>query len=201
MKRLTVILALITLVGIVPVFDHLSASIFKYSDREGKEHYTDSLESVPEAYRSKAVNMDKHLQKNPGFMIEPPKPKEPLGDIVKHKAMSFMSYWGDSVGSAWASTWSRTMALLVLSLVLFVFAGKIAKGLGNKHLSSVIRFALTTLVMVYLFHSYVAQISDDFINMRKNVLEVKQRADERNREMDRLIKSIVSEEERMAAGR
>jgi len=170
------------------------ASIFKYTDHNGKEHYTDLLESVPAEYRGSAVNMDEHLQKNPGFMVEPPKPKVPLSDKLKYKTMGFITFWKEAVKTPWERTWMRTMLILVICILPFIFAGKVAKSLGNKHLSSVIRISLTTIILVYFFHNYVTRIANDFVAVKRNILQVKEKADQRNREMDSLIKTIVGEE-------
>lgn len=45
-----------------------------------------------------------------------------------------------------------------------------------------------------LLHSYVTQIALDFMEMKRNVLQVKGKEDQRNMEIDGLIKSIVGKE-------
>lgn len=191
-KSLLFLIAILFFSGLF--LSQAKASIFKYTDREGSDHYTDSLESVPLKYRTSAVNLDEHLEKNSGFIQEPPRPEEPLPDRLKDRTMNFITFWKKAVKTAWKRTWMRTVLIMVTFFTLFIFAGKVAKALGNKNLSSVIRISLTTIIMVYLLHSYVTQIALDFMEMKRNVLQVKEKADQRNMEMDRLIKSIVGKE-------
>jgi hypothetical protein len=54
MMRLTAVALTLTLLTVAPVAP-ASAEIYKYTDDRGTNHYVDGLESVPQAYRSRAV--------------------------------------------------------------------------------------------------------------------------------------------------
>lgn len=63
------LLAVLLFALLAPVAGHAQASIFKYVDRNGDAHYTDSLQQVPLEYRSQARDISSQLAEMPGVQV------------------------------------------------------------------------------------------------------------------------------------
>jgi hypothetical protein len=159
------------------------ASIYRYVDREGNEHFTDSPANIPGEYRQKAEMIDERLKKDTGFMQEVRKEEEKSAVGFTERIRIFFDNRKEFLKDLLARTWIVSGVVILAFVVLFIVVGKVSSSLGYKNVGSVLRILLTFLVLVYLFHTYVKEIAREHLELKDKVLEIKKQADKRSREL------------------
>ena len=163
-----------------------SATYYKYVDKDGTACFTDSRQSIPEAYKKKAIkitdekeNVDK---KSKNTQIK----ADDEDSLLHDKKQELPSK--ERMKGVWTTLTNSDLfgpvAAIVLFLGLFIVIGKLGRSLGHKQISSVLRIALTIGVLVYLFHTHVEKMANAFTSLKKEVMGIAKQAEERNKEVD-----------------
>ncbi|MGE5894388.1 MAG: DUF4124 domain-containing protein [bacterium] len=160
------------------------AEMYKYVDKKGNEHYTDSLGSVPEEYRGNAVAIDKDLERNPGFVQEtrPPQKGEPeTPDISLRGRMSSSIKEGIGLIKVWtAKGWIQHVGILTIFVILFIVAGKVGKALGHRRVGTILRVIITAVIFLLFLYAYRQHITDSFVQIKEKVMGIKDQREKRD---------------------
>ncbi len=75
-------------------------------------------------------------------------------------------------------------AAVVLFITLFIVIGKVGRSLGHQRISSVLRIALTFGALIFLFYSYSETMSNTFVSLKKEVLDIAKQTEQRNKKIE-----------------
>jgi len=176
--------------GIFQIPDSYGA-VYKYTDKNGTECYTDSIQAVPPEYRKKAV-----------LVSEGSKPeKKPAAQVPEDKGGATPDGQEGRVskfirGLKELATGPRSVeagAAVVVFLLLFAFAGKIGALLGFKDIGSIFRILLVLLLLVYLFSLYSRRVEDAATGIKDEIQDIKKQFDGKEEKTQKTFKEAPDE--------
>ena len=169
---------------------------YKYADKNGTVSFTDSILSIPEEYRKKAVRISDEDESTDK------KPKENQiegnneGGIVtdSKKNISYTERITDAFVKISEAGFFRPVIAITIFLCLFVLVGKFSNALGSRQISALIRIVLTAGILIYLVHTYGKEVVTSFSLLTKDVTDITKKAEERNTKMKDAAKELLEPE-------
>lgn len=169
------------------------ADIYKYTDSAGKDTYTNDPRSIPPEYKSKAQVVSVSGQTEPDNSPSAPGGTPAvMGNLPAGQAMARKMDWSDSVKEKLIANrnFYKTRAFEIFAGITvfvagFLLIGKLSASLGLKAIGTVLRIALLAVVMLFLFRSYLSEISDSFTDLKGQAEGIKNQTESRNSELDK----------------
>ncbi len=183
---ISVILLIAAIASLILAEKSYTSTYYRYVDKEGTFCFTDSRQSIPEAYRKKATKITDEKEKadktsNAAGLKE----KEEDGLLPGNKQELSLK---EKLKGAWMTIINSNFlgpgAAVVLFITLFIVIGKVGRSLGHQRISSVLRIALTFGALIFLFYSYSETMSNTFVSLKKEVLDIAKQTEQRNKKIE-----------------
>lgn len=197
MRKILIIAPLLGLLSVILIHD-IFADVYKYVDKNGTVCFTDSIQAVPKDYRKKAEIVSVQPKKEKGQQseaaIQTTENKGPRATVLStEKEEEAKENIKEAIKGFVSNRLFKLIAGLIGFLFIFIIIGKASNFLGHKRVGSILRIALTLLVLLYLFNSHLKEVVNVFAMLKEEVLGVKKQAEERNKETDKIINELSGE--------
>jgi hypothetical protein len=171
-----------------------SGSVYKYVDEKGTECYTDSIHAEPERFQKKAViivqGTEERESPSPAQQESLPARAEGAYAKIPDKAGWIGRYLGTFVENREV----HIAAFIAGFLLVFIAVGKVGAALGYKQFSSIVRFALTAGLLLYLATAHLKDMAAFYAGVKESVMGIGKQADDRNAEIKNEINDVSFDE-------
>ncbi|MBA4371751.1 MAG: hypothetical protein C0402_02690 [Thermodesulfovibrio sp.] len=174
-----------------------SAEVYKYVNKDGVVSYTDSLQAVPEKYRSKATVVkglreqeekpaDKTSSTPTTSAAKPdaqPVPQQkdrvPVKQQLEKKIQDFSEkgYW-------------KPILIILAFIAVFFLMGKASDTIGHKGLWTALRFLVVLGLLAYFFYAYTKEMSGVYSSLSEQVKTLKGTIDKKHTKENNLEKEM-----------
>ncbi len=154
------------------VFSDGIASIYRYTDDQGKSFYVDDLEMVPEQYRTRAVNMDQRLETMP-VTVEPEKESDGGKEITqaigyiedkRHEIIRSI----EKIDITMVNSTIVKYGVIVITMVLiFVMIFRTREYIGNKKAGFLMAGLAGFIMFIFLYSVYLKGTMDTYWTLKE----------------------------------
>lgn len=145
---------------LMPVPRHASAEMYKYTDKNGVESYTDSLQAVPERYRKNAVKVEPGREKDEVSRSVTAEKKE--SSKVPSKVPEAGSKVRKAVEDFRETEYLRHAGVAAAFIGLIALIHAINKSRLSGLTGAVIKMALALCFVLGVFYVYSREVSELF---------------------------------------
>ncbi|HAM50693.1 MAG TPA: hypothetical protein DCP92_08390 [Nitrospiraceae bacterium] len=165
--------------------------VYKYVDEKGTQCFTDSIHAVPERFQKKAVILQGTEERE---SVSPAQQERLAGRAEGvYAKIPDKSGWVGKYREIVENKDVRIAAYIAGFLLVFVAIGKAGAALGHKQLSSVIRFAMTAGLLLYLATAYLKDMASFYTEVKDSMMGIRQQANERNAEIKNAMDAPCNE--------
>lgn len=179
------------------------AEVYKYVNKDGVVSYTDSLQAVPEKYRSKATAVkglreqdERPADKAPADATTlspkhgsrqamPQQEQTPARQRIEENVRDFRDkgYW-------------KPVGIILVLIVVFFLMGKAGGALGHKGVWTVLRVLVVLGLLSYFLYAYTDEMSGVYGSLSEKVYNIKGRIDKRHVEENRQQNEVFQDNKR-----
>lgn len=177
-----------------------SAEIYKYVNKDGVVSYTDSLQAVPDKYRTKATVVkglrekeekpaDKAADstassaaKQEGPQAQKQQETLPVKKQIEKKVQDLKDkgYW-------------KPILIILAFIAVFFLLGKASETLGHKGLWTILRLLVVLGLLVYFFYAYTREMSGVYSSLSDQVNTVKGTIDKKHARESSMEKEMFND--------
>lgn len=191
MRKALPMLLLISLIASAFATEGL-ADLYRYTDRDGVVCMTNSLEKVPQRYRSsvKVIREErKPDQARKELPAEPVSPPEAVTVLPTSHSVAPANLAARFESAAQRLPWLKPLACLAAILLLFALITKVTVLLPSRLLGKAIYFAFGAGVIFFLYKSYAAHLVESTEKLKQEATAAAKKAAERQDPLSQLEKS------------
>jgi hypothetical protein len=155
----------------------VQAEVYKYTDKDGVESYSDSIQAVPDKYRKKAVEVKGLREKD-----EAAKTSESVATAkTSSQTESVKTKLRKAAEDFKEKGYWRHVGVAAVFLIIVMFIRKLTRTMGNGLICTLIKFVLALCFVIGVFYIYSKEISGVFDSLLDRTSAITNKVDRMKR--------------------
>ncbi|GAB4434402.1 MAG: hypothetical protein OHK0040_05400 [bacterium] len=163
------------------------AKTYRYVDKNGVVVFTDDYESIPDEFKKGVVIIkdDNDKETKPAVKTDTKSENNPL---EADKKINSEKTLGDKLSYYFNDSLTQKLLAASLLLVVFIFAGRLLKGIENRRIVTLIRLGILIVMSLLLFQSYLEKAQSQYEELKADAERLKTKAIKRGIKADEIVR-------------
>lgn len=165
----------------------IMAKTYKYVDNNGVVVFTDDYESIPVEFRKGVIVIkdDTDKETKPAVKMDT---KSENTTLETDKKINSENTFSDKLSYYFNDSLTQKLLVAFLLSILFIFAGRLLKGVENRRIVTLIRLGILIVMSLLLFQSYLEKAQSQYEELKADAERLKTKAIKRGIKADEIVR-------------